>query len=73
MRVMENSDERRPFGFVIMTGPRHNPITEVELLAWLEKTTPCEECGAKLPRDHSQEEVQACIVKMQEKRDNAGS
>ena len=73
MRAMENSDERKPSGFVIMTGPRRNPITAVELLAWLEKATQCEECGVKLPRDHSQEELQACVVKMQEKRDNAGS
>jgi hypothetical protein len=73
MRPMENPGDRKPLsGFVIQmvtTGQRRNPITAEELLAWLEKATPCDECGAKLPREHSPEEVRVCMAKMQEKKD----
>jgi hypothetical protein len=74
MRAMKNSDDRKPSGFVmITTGQRRNPITAEELLAWFEKATPCDECGAKLPREHSPEEVRVCIAKMREKMDKAGT
>jgi len=50
-------------------GQKRNVLTAEELLEWLEKAELCEECGSKLPSDHSPEEVQSCVVKMQQRRD----
>jgi hypothetical protein len=67
MRVMENSN-RPHFAVTLVLGQGYERITATEILTWLEKATPCEECGSKLPRDHSREEATACIAKMQEKK-----